>query len=61
MIQCHSFSNPAIFLAIINLMLITGHNIMACNLESHAIAIKCCFGMWQTHVVFSLMTGLMFF
>ena len=25
-------------------------NIMACNLESDTIAIKCCFGMWQHHV-----------
>ena len=33
-------SNPAIFLAKFSFMLITHHNIMTCNLESHAIAIN---------------------
>ena len=31
-------------------MWITCHNNMVCNLESHAITIKCCFGMRQPHV-----------
>ena len=30
---------------------------MTCNLELHAIAIKCWFGMWQPHVI-SLTTGM---
>ena len=43
-IQFHYFSKPAIFLAIFSFTLITCH-IMASNLESHAIAIKFCFGV----------------
>ena len=43
-------SNPAIFLSIFNSMLITHHNTMACDLGSHTIAIKCCFGMPQPQV-----------
>ena len=40
-------------------MLITHHNIMACNLELHAIAIKPCFGIQQPHVrCFQKITGL---
>ena len=42
-------SNPVIFLPIFNFALITCHNIMASNLESHAI-IKCCFDMKQPQV-----------
>ena len=41
--------NPVIFLPTFYSMLITGHNIMVCNLELHAIAIKRCFGMRQSH------------
>ena len=52
-IQCHYFSNPAIFLAIFSFTLITRH-VMACNLESHTIAIKYCFGMQQPHVQYFL-------
>ena len=43
-------SNPVIFLPIFNFALITCHNIMASNLESHAITIKCCFDMKQPQV-----------
>ena len=35
---------------IFNFTLITCHNIVVCDLESHAIAIKHCFGMRQPHV-----------
>ena len=38
-------SNPAIFLWTFNFTVIAGHNIMASNLESHAMAIKFCFDM----------------
>ena len=51
--------NPVIFLPIINFTLITRHNIMTYNLELHAIAIRCCFHVWQPHVLFSLMTSFM--
>ena len=47
-------SNPAIFLAIFNFPLITNHNIMAADLESHTIAIKYCFGMRQAHMRYFL-------
>ena len=43
-------SNPVLFLPIFNFTLITCHNIMACDLESHSITIKHFFGMWQPHV-----------
>ena len=53
-IQCHYFSNPAIFFAIFNFLLITCHSIIVCDLESHTIAIKCCFGMQQPHMQYFL-------
>ena len=43
-------SNPFIFLPIFNFTLTTCRSFVACHLESHAISIKCCFGMWQSHV-----------
>ena len=52
-IQFHYFSNPAIFLAIFSFMLITCH-IMASNSESHAIAIKFYFGVWQSRIHYFL-------
>ena len=40
-IQCHYFQpTTVIFWPVFNFTLITRHNIMACDLESHAIAIK---------------------
>ena len=39
--------NRVIFLLIFNFTLITSHNIMACDLESHAVAIKHCFSVRQ--------------
>ena len=43
-------------------MLITRLKIRACNLESHAISLKHCFGMLQPHTyaVFSSIAGLVF-
>ena len=49
--------NPAIFFTIFNFTLITHHNIMACNLELHAITMLFCHAS-TTHVAFSLMTSL---
>ena len=46
-------SNPVISSPIFNFMLIMCHN-MACDLEPHAIAVKCCFGMRQPHAWCSL-------
>ena len=57
-IQCHYFSNPAIFLAIFNFMLIKRHDIMAYNLESHIIAKKMFWHATTTCALFSLMTDL---
>ena len=42
--------NLHIFLTIFDFMLITCHNSMACNLESHAIAIKHCCAMQHPHM-----------
>ena len=47
--QCNSSLNT-IFLPLFNFTLITCHNIMACNLEWHAIATKGCFGMQQPYM-----------
>ena len=44
------FPNLVIFLPTFSFMLITHHNIMACNLEWDNIAIKCCFGVRQPHL-----------
>ena len=43
-------SNPVIFFPILDFTIIKGYNIMACNLDLYAIAIKCFFGMQQPHV-----------
>ena len=32
-------------------MLISHNNIMMCVSESHAITVKCCFGVWHPHVL----------
>ena len=45
------------FLAIFNFTLITRHNIMRRNLESHAITIKYCFDVQQPHVRYFLCNG----
>ena len=49
-------SNPFVFLPIVNFTLITHHNIMACNLALHVMAIKHCFGIWQPHAVLQIRT-----
>ena len=49
-------SNPFIFLPIVNFTLITRHNIMACNLALHVMAIKHCFGIQQSHAVLQIRT-----